>query len=203
MSPWRARDLEKRQSRRALQDRCSISLLGWDAGSEWCGIPWAIRTTMFIWRWQSGPGLCFASSTAAYFWLMGWSSIRVWYPLAMEHNFSSLHCFHGHFSTVNFFCYKCEIQKLITIYFLPWRYQMLNLIISPSWQMSILKLDPFMDNWIEIWISLICIVICAPLGARAYPWILSKYFLFVRASVRPSVCACVPLQISVGCVYFV
>ncbi len=43
----------------------------------------------------------------------------------------------------------------------------------------------------------------APLGARAYPWILSKYFLTVRASVRPSVCASVPLQISVGCVYFV
>ncbi len=35
----------------------------------------------------------------------------------------------------------------------------------------------------------------APLGARAYPWILSKYF--------PCVCASVPLQISVGGVYCV
>ncbi len=35
----------------------------------------------------------------------------------------------------------------------------------------------------------------APLGARAYPWILSKYF--------PSVCVSVPLQISAGCVYCV
>ncbi len=39
----------------------------------------------------------------------------------------------------------------------------------------------------------------APLGARAYPWILSKYFLCVCACVRVSV----PLQISAGCVYFV
>ncbi len=36
----------------------------------------------------------------------------------------------------------------------------------------------------------------APLGVRAYPWILSKYF-------RPSVCPSAPLHISVGCVYFV
>ncbi len=55
--------------------------------------------------------------------------------------------------------------------------------------------------------------ICAPLGARAYPWILSKYFLSVPPSVCPSVHpsvrppmrlsvhASVPLQISVGCVY--
>ena len=51
----------------------------------------------------------------------------------------------------------------------------------------------------------------APLGARAYPWILSEYFLSVRPSVhpcvRPSMRACVrasvPLQISVECVYFV
>jgi hypothetical protein len=45
--------------------------------------------------------------------------------------------------------------------------------------------------------------ICAPLGARAYPWILSKYFLTVRPCVRPSIRPSVPLQISVGCVYFV
>ncbi len=43
----------------------------------------------------------------------------------------------------------------------------------------------------------------APLGARAYPWILSKYFLCVRPSVRVSVHVSVPLQISVGCVYLV
>ncbi len=35
---------------------------------------------------------------------------------------------------------------------------------------------------------LITLAICAPLGARAYPWILSKYFLCVRACVRPCVC---------------
>ncbi len=29
----------------------------------------------------------------------------------------------------------------------------------------------------------------APLGARAYPWILSKYFLCVRACVRPCMCS--------------
>ncbi len=34
----------------------------------------------------------------------------------------------------------------------------------------------------------------APLGARAYPIILSKYFLSVRPSVRPSVRACVRLS---------
>ncbi len=38
-------------------------------------------------------------------------------------------------------------------------------------------------------------LIPAPLGARAYPWILSKYFLSVRPSVHlsvcPSVCPCV------------
>ncbi len=28
----------------------------------------------------------------------------------------------------------------------------------------------------------------APLGARAYPWIMSKYFLCVRACVRPCLC---------------
>ncbi len=63
------------------------------------------------------------------------------------------------------------------------------------------------------------IQIRAPLGARAYPGILSKYFLFVNSSlrlsvcpsihpsvhpsVRPSVRPSVPLQISVGCVYCV
>ena len=36
--------------------------------------------------------------------------------------------------------------------------------------------------------------ICAPLGARAYPWILSKYFLSVRLSVRASVHACMRLS---------
>ena len=45
--------------------------------------------------------------------------------------------------------------------------------------------------------------ICAPLGARAYPWILSKYFPCVCACVRACVRPSVPLQISVGCVYFV
>jgi len=43
----------------------------------------------------------------------------------------------------------------------------------------------------------------APHGARAYPWILSKYFPSVRLFVRASVRASVPLQISVGCVYYV
>ncbi len=57
----------------------------------------------------------------------------------------------------------------------------------------------------------IIMIVRAPLGARAYPLILSKYFLFICLSVRPSmrpsmrgcVRASVPLQISVGCVYFV
>ncbi len=35
--------------------------------------------------------------------------------------------------------------------------------------------------------AIFVVFVRAPLGARAYPWILSKYFLSVRASVRPSV----------------
>ncbi len=42
-------------------------------------------------------------------------------------------------------------------------------------------------------------LLSAPLGARAYPWILSKYFPSVHPCMRPPV----PLQISIGCVYCV
>ena len=41
----------------------------------------------------------------------------------------------------------------------------------------------------------------APLGARAYPWILSKYFLCVRACVRP--CVCPPTDKSRVCIFCV
>lgn len=42
-SPWHARDLRIWQSRRASRDRCSISSSDWDAGSEYCGMPRAMR----------------------------------------------------------------------------------------------------------------------------------------------------------------
>ncbi len=47
------------------------------------------------------------------------------------------------------------------------------------------------------------LLIRAPQGARAYPWILSKYFPSVRACVRACVRPSVSPQISVGCVYYV
>ncbi len=44
-------------------------------------------------------------------------------------------------------------------------------------------------------------VIPAPLGARAYPWILSKYFLCVRACVH--LCVCPPTDKHRGCIFCV
>ncbi len=44
-------------------------------------------------------------------------------------------------------------------------------------------------------------LIRAPLGARAYPWILSKYFLCVRACVRP--CMCPPTDKRRVCIFCV
>ena len=42
-SPWHARDLWIWQSRRASRDQCSISSSDWDVGSEYCGMPRAMR----------------------------------------------------------------------------------------------------------------------------------------------------------------
>ncbi len=41
----------------------------------------------------------------------------------------------------------------------------------------------------------------APLGAKAYPWILSKYFLCIRACVRP--CMCPPTDNHRVCIFCV
>ncbi len=54
---------------------------------------------------------------------------------------------------------------------------------SHTWN-GILK--EFKLNWREVYFDL-SHVIHAPLGARAYPWILSKYFLSVHASIHPSI----------------
>ncbi len=53
------------------------------------------------------------------------------------------------------------------------------LCIFLFWIFLLYRADPQVEVQIKI---------RAPLGARAYPWILSKYFLCVRACVRPCVC---------------
>ena len=109
-SPWHARDLRIWQSRRASRDRCSISSSDWDAGSEYCGMPRAMRIHLTP-AIRTGFVFCFVN--CGLLLVTGLAINKGMIPSGYGYSaIVSLHCLHWHFSAAAIFVMKCEIQQL-------------------------------------------------------------------------------------------